>query len=280
MARLALVVGNNYSGSQNALRGCVNDAKSVQAFLTKNGFSINALYDQNAIKHAVVYAIKSLAGRAVAGDDVFVYFSGHGGSIPDQNGDEEDGRDETYLCHDSLVPSRNPSKDLVDDELHALSCLFKADVRVLFVSDSCHSGTVLDLPLSYRLSGTSLQYTTNGRVSSPAAKVILISGCQDNQYSMESFIDGKVCGVMTSHLIKIASPALPMSTIYRNLVASITRDGYDQIPLLSTSKGVNVDASWLGTNISRPSEAIVVPEAKKRKLMRKRVNGRIVVVHA
>ncbi len=38
-----------------------------------------------------------------AGDVRFFYFDGHGGSIPDKNGDENDGNDEVLWCSDGYV---------------------------------------------------------------------------------------------------------------------------------------------------------------------------------
>eukprot|EP00961_Rhodomonas_salina_P243011 3283520-Rhodomonas_salina.1 len=38
-----------------------------------------------------------LVSDARAGDNLFMHYSGHGGSMPDDNGDEEDGMDETMV---------------------------------------------------------------------------------------------------------------------------------------------------------------------------------------
>jgi hypothetical protein len=41
--------------------------------------------------------------------------------------------DETWVCYD---------RQLIDDQLYELWGKFKASVRILVLSDSCHSGTV------------------------------------------------------------------------------------------------------------------------------------------
>ena len=62
-------------------------------------------------------------------------YSGHGSQVPDKNGDEtEDGYDETWVLYD---------RQLVDDELYALWSKFAAGVRIVVLSDSCHSGTAI-----------------------------------------------------------------------------------------------------------------------------------------
>jgi hypothetical protein len=63
-------------------------------FLLDDGHHTNPTYDN------IMNAYKTLASQARAGDAVFCHYSGHGGKIKDDNGDEEDGFDET------LVPVR------------------------------------------------------------------------------------------------------------------------------------------------------------------------------
>ena len=54
-------------------------------------------------------------------------------SIADRNFDEPDGRDETWCLYDGM---------LLDDELYRLWAEFQPGVRIVVLSDSCHSGTV------------------------------------------------------------------------------------------------------------------------------------------
>ena len=66
------------------------------------------------------------------GDLFFCSYSGHGGQVPDRNGeDEEDRSDETWVAYD---------RQIVDDELYALWGKFAPGVRIFVLSDSCHSG--------------------------------------------------------------------------------------------------------------------------------------------
>lgn len=61
-------------------------------------------------------------------------YSGHGGQVPDANGDEPDGEDETWCLDDG---------QLIDDEIFYYLGCFAAKTRIITVSDSCHSGSVL-----------------------------------------------------------------------------------------------------------------------------------------
>jgi hypothetical protein len=82
-------------------------------------------------------ALDELIGRARAGDLVVVQYSGHGSFVPDRDGDEPDGLDECLCPWD--VATQGP---IVDDELAAIYKDRPRGVRLLMVSDSCHSGTV------------------------------------------------------------------------------------------------------------------------------------------
>ena len=74
-------------------------------------------------------------GRQARRGDLFVLcYSGHGGQVRDPSGEEADWEDETWVLWD---------RQLLDDELYALWSGFKPGVRILVLSDSCHSGSVV-----------------------------------------------------------------------------------------------------------------------------------------
>ena len=138
MSKKALCIGiNDYPGTQNDLSGCVNDANDWAAALAARGFAVTKLIDAQATKAAMVSAISGLVGGAAKGDSVVITYSGHGTWVPDQNGDEPDGRDEG-LCPWDI----GSGKVLLDDEIAVLFAHRAAGVRVLLISDSCHSGSV------------------------------------------------------------------------------------------------------------------------------------------
>lgn len=73
---------------------------------------------------------------------VMFQFSGHGSQVPDVNNDEkDDGKDETLVTHDSQdVKGKN--FDITDDEIFALTDeLRQWTHNVVYVLDSCHSGS-------------------------------------------------------------------------------------------------------------------------------------------
>jgi metacaspase-1 len=214
---------NSYEGWDGKLMACENDADSMQKVASSLGYDTRRLITREATRSAVNEAI-SEASRKLKGDDIFVLtYSGHGGQVPDTNGDEPDGKDETWVLYDG---------QLVDDELHVFYTQFQPGVRIFVLSDSCHSGTVTRamyertasieaefgvrphsvfrskaIPREVQAKVTEsrkkmfegIQNDTKAAVKqSPEATVLLISGCQDNQLSS----DGDVNGLFTEALLK------------------------------------------------------------------------------
>jgi uncharacterized caspase-like protein len=98
------------------------------------GFDARTLLTVDATRDAVTGVIADAAAQLSDGDIFFMTVSSHGGQVPDPNSDEPDGLDETWCLYDG---------QLLDDELSYALAAFAAGVRVLVVSDSCHSGSVV-----------------------------------------------------------------------------------------------------------------------------------------
>ncbi|MFO0728077.1 MAG: caspase family protein [Myxococcota bacterium] len=129
-----------YNGWDGALSGCINDATDMKAIAESLGYSAQSFIDSDATSDNVVAALGKAASDLESGDILFLTYSGHGGQTADVNGDEEDGQDETWVLWD---------RQLIDDELYALWSQFKEGVRIVMLSDSCHSGTVARLVAAY-----------------------------------------------------------------------------------------------------------------------------------
>ncbi|QLG70449.1 hypothetical protein HG535_0A03880 [Zygotorulaspora mrakii] len=157
--RKALLIGINYFNSQNQLRGCINDAHNMFNFLTtRYGYrreDIVMLTDdqQDPIRiptrDNIIRAMQWLVKNAQPNDSLFFHYSGHGGQTKDLDGDEEDGMDDVIYPVDF-----ERAGDLVDDIMHDIMVKpLQPGVRLTALFDSCHSGTVLDLPYTYSTKG-------------------------------------------------------------------------------------------------------------------------------
>jgi hypothetical protein len=138
----ALAIGLNkvdpvhYGGPVQELSGCEPDAMDMKGIAISQGLEVEVLLTEAATRDAVLGKLSALAGKLKPADLLVVSYSGHGGNVPDQNGDEADGLDETWCLYDG---------QLLDDELYGALMKFQAGVRILVFSDSCHSGTVLKM---------------------------------------------------------------------------------------------------------------------------------------
>ncbi|ORZ22174.1 peptidase C14, caspase domain-containing protein [Absidia repens] len=159
----ALLIGINYIGSSNQLNGCINDVHSIKNFLIER-FSFNEadmviLTDDQQeprfrpTKANIYSAMQWLVNDAQPNDSFFFHFSGHGGSVADVSGDEDDGYDETIYPVD-FQDYEGDSGQIIDDELHDyLVKPLPKGCRLTAIFDSCHSGTALDLPYVYSTKG-------------------------------------------------------------------------------------------------------------------------------
>lgn len=132
---LNFVDQNQYGDEFPELDGCENDARDMLALAGDQRFQTNLLLNDQATAEAVTGAVKSAAGGLDRGDYFLLTYAGHGSQVANElnNDDESDGQDETWVLFD---------RNLIDDELAVLWSGFQPDVRILVISDSCHSGTI------------------------------------------------------------------------------------------------------------------------------------------
>jgi uncharacterized caspase-like protein len=136
---------NNYRHYQK-LEGAVRDATDIAAVLEKAGARrVIRLLDDQATKKRIRQAWDSLVDGAKKGDTIVFSYAGHGGQEPEAvKGSEKDGKDEAFLLgHFNPETLHGQTQRIVDNELNLwLRRAGKRGIRVVFVADSCHSGTV------------------------------------------------------------------------------------------------------------------------------------------
>ncbi len=243
---LSLHIGLNavspaaYGGWSGDLAACEFDAKDMAAIAKSQGMKPTVLLTKQGTRANMLAALRKAAKQLKKGDFLFLTYSGHGGQVPDVTGDETDKQDETWCLFDG---------QLIDDELYFELSRFGAGVRILVLSDSCHSGTVTRArprtPAGAAPSGRSkmmppavairtyrehqqfydrlqrevakaagkassadpdtvlAQLAVSPRLTAIAKKfkasVVLISGCQDNQTSL----DGEQNGAFTEQVLNV-----------------------------------------------------------------------------
>lgn len=189
-----------YAGWDGKLDQPENDVAAVMELADGAGFEKTILLSEMATREAVYGKIEEIGTKLKAGDLFLIYYSGHGGQVPDLDGDEDDGWDETWCLYNG---------QLIDDELHLLFSQYEQGVRVIVISDSCHSGTitkampweepseVIEKTLPYEYIEKAFEenkelyvqiaerlMAINASEREVKASVLLIASCQDNQTSL------------------------------------------------------------------------------------------------
>ena len=140
-----LVIGIDDYAELADLRGAVNDARDVAQALAGSGVrDLVVLEDAAATRTRIVDAWWGMLGRAEPGDTLVLTYAGHGGQEPERiSGTEHDGRDEVLLLGGFRSTGAGTRERIFDDELNQWFLEAGArDLRVVFVADSCHSGTL------------------------------------------------------------------------------------------------------------------------------------------
>lgn len=216
-------VDPRHYGGRYPLRGCHNDAHDMAAIARAAGYETTVLLDADATASRILEGMRAAAAELASGDAFLLTYAGHGAQVPDETSDESDAMDETWVLFDRM---------LLDDEIYAVLATFRQGVRVLIVSDSCHSGSVArrkeylasvrEGPFSTDYVDAPPQFRTPdevdfgprvwGRYASEyrriagevprdqrsvvRAAVIQISGCQDEELSADGPRNGLFTGVL------------------------------------------------------------------------------------
>lgn len=204
MTKRALCIGiNDYPGTDSDLGGCLNDARDWRDILQKeyDFVLVSSLWDRAATKVGIIVAMKKLLwSESRRGDLAVITYSGHGTWVPDKNKDEADGRDEC-LCPWDIGTS---GAVITDDELYELFRGTPRGVKIVMISDSCHSGTVTRFcpPIpgaSRRVRYLAPDHFLDDRARKKATKFeataprgysrnqcLLLAGCKDTEYSYDA----------------------------------------------------------------------------------------------
>lgn len=220
-----------YGGWAGELTACEFDAEDMFAIATGNGFSASKLLTKEATSTALLDALRSASGELGTGGILLLTYSGHGGRIPDTSRDEDDELDETWVLYDrqllddELYAAYAAFAPGVRIAVFSDSCHSGTVTRV---GPPAAAGTVGSGPVQPPPSvglrtramppalaqgdflrrrelyeSVSAKSPAKGEAGGPAvdpqACVVLISGCQDNQFSL----DGTRNGLFTATLLTV-----------------------------------------------------------------------------
>lgn len=174
---------NHYGNWDSSLNSTQNDIDKMSRLLSSKKFSINTLL--NPKKSEFENKIKEISNSLGSGDIFCLTFSGHGGKIPDLQNIEP--FNTTWCLYDA---------QLIDNELHnLLADYFTQGMRIIIISDSCHSGTMIRFTNSNKIKSMPKEVfeevyiknksyydnILNQKIKKISANVLHFSACGDNE---------------------------------------------------------------------------------------------------
>ena len=230
----ALLVGisdyqciNKYGGWNN-IHG-KNDIDMLNTTLKKSGVSVSCLYDREATKAGISKALNLLASQCKVGDIVYLHFSTHGQPFEDDNGDEDDGWDESIVPVDAPIEYTKGKYEgenhLIDDELHKFCTRIRKAIgtkgMLYVVIDACHAGKASMGIEEEVIRGTKAGFTRSGKYYRPQklergnfyqipsstslGNVMFIEACRSYQVNKEIVEKGKYYGALSYYINQVLS---------------------------------------------------------------------------
>ena len=244
MKRALLIGINYYSNPQIQLNGCIDDVNNVRSVLidaydydlaniiTLRDDELRGQYQPT--RDNIIKNLNQLVSQSASLEEIWIHYSGHGSQIQDINGDEKSGVDSI------LVPCDYQQRGfIIDDEL--LNIIKNIKCRAILAFDSCHSGTVCDLPWSFNYTNNNnYSIIKNNNVVIQNPNIYMFSGCKDNQTSDDAYSNEgqQAVGAFTNAMIaalRMNRHNVNCMLLYRDICNYLITNGFTQTPVFSSS---------------------------------------------
>lgn len=244
--KYALLVGiSDYQSKQvKDLDGPKYDVESLQSILPAWGIhtkNTTVLVDVMATKNNIINSLKDLESKTVAGDQVFIYLSGHGTSpFDDKVGLEMAHTTGAFLPYDSIFEDEATSEDILNSlivgqrDIQPILKNMDKNRQVFVVIDACFSENTARSITNNGQKPQSRAQSLSFSMLSSAAKTATIQE-EETDYPYENVVffaasakhevagdyhhdmdlprltlDGKPHGVFTDALLRVLTGAIPV----------------------------------------------------------------------
>jgi len=199
-ARLALVIGNA-AYTDSPLKNPVNDARDMAAKLSSLGFRVDKV--ENLKRNQIGRTLSGFASRVQAGDEVVVFYAGHGLQVKGVNYlpavDAE-------IQTEEDVPLNSMSLNVLMDRLEEA----KAGVKLVFL-DACRNN-----PFARSFRGGSRGLA---RVEGAPSGTLILFATRPGSVAADG--DGRN-GLYTSQLLKfIGTPGLSVESLHKRVAVAV-----------------------------------------------------------
>lgn len=238
MTKRALLIGCNYTATPSVkLNGCINDIVHMRnTLIDAYGYQPANVYmlrddssSQLPTRNNILYLLTQLVAVSLAGDTLWVHYSGHGTQIQEFGLGLQDG----------IVPCDYNTAGFID-QLALNGIIKNAKCKMILCFDSCHSGSQCSLEYSINYNGGALTKTVNNSKLIADTNIVMLSGCQDSQTSADSYdnMERENVGAFTQTLLETLRQNdhnIDLVSLYSKLCANLKTAGFSQIPVLSSS---------------------------------------------
>lgn len=299
----ALLIGVGEYEPPYELEGPPNDVEDLEQALLKNwAFSsenITKLVNKDATKSNILQEIKKMQETTKAGDEIFIYFSGHGTSAKDEG---FGGAMKLPYSSGAIVPYGFKGKDSLivgkTDLKPLLTKLDQGDRHMLVVFDSCYSGNsvrslfsggkaktkarFMKLPASETDSSASEEIPAASKSMArvedyPYRNIVYMSAAQENETANDipggsRTFDGQAHGAFTDALLRILNKQsradinsdgnITFQEIYESSKDLVAQQHWPQTPMALPLNSGNSSATALPVfNTGSVTAATVKPTA-------------------
>lgn len=245
----ALLIGINYNNLDESIRlnGCISDSYKIKhllisqySFEEQNIIMMNDEVDEESLLPTRTNLLRELhtIKHASRDTEVWIYYSGHGSFIKDMNGDEESTYDSIIMPLDYRIRGY-----ILDDQLYKIINQYICKTIILF--DSCHSGTICDLPWKYQcITNNNFDIKQISTIEMKNKNITLLSSSLDSQTSMEIYFKKYNLGIgifTNAFLLALTNNNFngPITKIYNDVCSYLRDKNYKQIPILSSSSRIS-----------------------------------------
>ena len=269
------------------LPGAEHDARRIRDVLVMKGYvpeqNIRLLLNEAATRAAIQESVAGwLAQNARPGDNVTIFFAGHGSQMWDESGDEDDGLDETIAPADVMAASTE--NDISDDTFNEWLGALPTD-NVVVILDNCNSGTgtrdvtpfsrgrllardmnQVERPTAARRALPGQQDDTG--FDATATRVLELAAAQPFQVAVDAYFpatDGAEAfhgGAFTTFLVQQlwkASSEITYEEVFEGAHEALKRNRFQQDPYLSTEVSLKDRALFFVEGATRGVAQVSLP---------------------
>ncbi len=149
--------------------------------------------DKDATASRILLAVDEMLSQSVPGDELIIYFAGHGDVAKDKTKNQDDAY---LLCTNVATDADYSASDAIS--LSGLQKLIadaaRSGIKLSLITDACRSGKVA--------TSEEAAYSTAYILSQKWDKVMKLASCQENELSYEHVKWGNGHGVFTYYLVR------------------------------------------------------------------------------